>query len=30
MTVAVRETDTNRTALSWTIRQNDKGQLVSP
>lgn len=29
MTVSVRKTDTNRTVLSWTVRQNDKGQLVS-
>ena len=29
MTVAVRKTDTNRTVLSWTVRQNDKGQLIS-
>lgn len=29
MTVAVRKSDTNRTVLSWTIRPNDKGQMVS-
>jgi invasion protein IalB len=29
MTVAVRQSDTNRTVLSWTVRPNDKGQLVS-
>jgi len=29
MTVAVRKTDTNRTVLSWTVRQTDKGQFVS-
>jgi len=29
MTVAVRKADTNRTVLSWTIRPNDKGQMVS-
>ena len=29
MTVAVRKADTNRTVLSWTIRANDKGQMVS-
>jgi invasion protein IalB len=29
MTVSVRKTDTNRTVLSWTIRANDKGQMVS-
>jgi invasion protein IalB len=29
MTVAVRKSDTNRTVLSWTVRQNDKGQMVS-
>lgn len=29
MTVAVRKSDTNRTVLSWTIRPNESGQLVS-
>jgi invasion protein IalB len=29
MTVAVRKADTNRTVLSWTVRPNDKGQMVS-
>jgi invasion protein IalB len=29
MTVAVRKNDTNRTVLSWTVRQGDKGQLTS-
>lgn len=29
MTVAVRKSDTNRTVLSWTVRPNDKGQMVS-
>ena len=29
MTVAVRKSDTNRIVLSWTIRPNDKGQMVS-
>ena len=29
MTVSVRKSDTNRVVLSWTVRQNDKGQLVS-
>src|SRR6185369_13909955 len=28
MTVAVQKTDTNRTVLSWTVRQTEKG-LVS-
>jgi invasion protein IalB len=29
MTVAVRKTDTNRIVLSWTVRQNEKGQPIS-
>jgi invasion protein IalB len=29
MTVSVRKSDTNRVVLSWTVRPNDKGQLVS-
>ena len=29
MTVSVRKQDTNRVVLSWTVRPNDKGQLVS-
>jgi invasion protein IalB len=29
MTVSVRKSDTNRVVLSWTVRQNDKGQFVS-
>lgn len=29
MTVSVRKSDTNRVVLSWTVRPNDKGQLMS-
>ncbi|MBR0852505.1 invasion associated locus B family protein [Bradyrhizobium diazoefficiens] len=29
MTVSVRKSDTNRVVLSWSVRPNDKGQLVS-
>lgn len=29
MTVSVRKSDTNRPVLSWTVRPNDKGQLVN-
>jgi invasion protein IalB len=29
MTIAVRKADTNRPILSWTVRQNEKGQPIS-
>lgn len=29
MTVSVRKSDNNRVVLSWTVRPNDKGQLMS-
>jgi invasion protein IalB len=29
MTVSVRKSDTNRTVLSWTVRQAENGQIVS-
>jgi invasion protein IalB len=29
MTVSVRKSDTNRVVLSWTVRPNDKGQLMT-
>lgn len=29
MTTSIRKTDTRRIVLSWTIRQNNKGELIS-